>query len=246
MNAPTEPITELELHAYIDGELPPDRQRAVVALLERDPALAQRAAAFMADKQRLAAAFGPIAGQPLPAAWIARIRTAPRPRRVGPADWRAIAASVLLCCGLGGGGAWLLRPPADTILADAERAHDDAAPGAALPPAGARDDGLRATLGLKVRAPDLAALGYRLTGVRVLTLGAGGHAAELVYQDAHALRLTIYVRKSAGAARFDLLRRGRLRVCIWQDDVVGAVITGEMSAGAMMRVASRAYADLDL
>ena len=57
---------------------------------------------------------------------------------------------------------------------------------------------------------------------------------------------SITVRKSAGAARFDLLRRGSLRVCIWQDDVVGAVITGQMSAGAMMRVASRAYADLDL
>jgi len=246
MTPPANPVTELELHAYIDGELPPDRRREVGALLERDPALAQRAAAFMADKQRLAAAFDPIAAQPLPAAWIARIRTAPRPRRPGPADWRAIAAAVLLCLGLGSGGAWLLRPPADTILADAERAHDAAAPGVTPPPTGARDDVLRTALGLPVRAPDLAALGYRLTGVQILTLGSGAHAAELVYQDAQAVRLTIYVRKSAGAARFDLLRRGSLRVCIWQDDVVGAVITGQMSAGAMMRVASRAYADLDL
>jgi anti-sigma factor RsiW len=245
MSAPTEPVTELELHAYIDGELNPDRMRAVAALLDQDPALARRAADFMADKQRLASVFGPIAARPLPAAWVARIRTA-RPHRFGPRRWHAIAAGVVLCLGLGAGGVWLLRPPADTILADAERAHAASAPGAALPDQEGRDNGLRTALGLPVRAPDLAALGYQLTGIRILTLGSGAHAAELVYQDAHAVRLTIYVRKSAGAARFDLMRRGRLRVCIWQDDVVGAVITGQMSAGAMMRVASRAYADLDL
>jgi anti-sigma factor RsiW len=246
MTAPTEPITEADLHAYIDGELTPERRRDVAALLERDPALAQRAAAFLADKERLAAAFGPIAQRPLPDVWVARIRMAPRPRRFGVAHWRAIAASVLLCLGAGGGGAWLLRPPADTILADAERARDATMPRTALPQPEGSDHLLRTALGLPVRAPDLEALGYRLVGVQILPVGAGAHAAELVYQDGNAVRLTIYVRRSSGAARFDLLRRGSLRVCIWQDDVVGAVITGQMSAGAMMRVASRAYADLDL
>ena len=75
---------------------------------------------------------------------------------------------------------------------------------------------------------------------------AGRAAAGLVYRSTQAGELTIYVRKSSGQSRFDLLRRGRLRVCIWQDDVVGAVMTGEMSAGLMMRIASRAYGDLDL
>jgi anti-sigma factor RsiW len=60
------------------------------------------------------------------------------------------------------------------------------------------------------------------------------------------VELTIYVRKSDGDARFDLLRRGKLRVCIWQDEVVSAVMTGDMSAGEMMRVASAAYSSLDL
>jgi len=35
-------------------------------------------------------------------------------------------------------------------------------------------------------------------------------------------------------------------VCLWQDEVVGAVMMGEMSAGQMMRVAGAAYAALNL
>ena len=54
------------------------------------------------------------------------------------------------------------------------------------------------------------------------------------------------MRASDGTVRFDLLRRGRARVCVWQDDVVGVVIIAPMSAGEMMRVASGAYAALNL
>ena len=46
--------------------------------------------------------------------------------------------------------------------------------------------------------------------------------------------------------RFDLLRHGSTRVCIWQDNVVGAVVIAPMSAGEMMRVASSAYTALNL
>jgi len=58
--------------------------------------------------------------------------------------------------------------------------------------------------------------------------------------------LTLFVRRSDGVPRFELLKSGTLRTCIWQDEVVGAVMMGEMSAGQMMRVASAAYLALDL
>jgi hypothetical protein len=35
--------------------------------------------------------------------------------------------------------------------------------------------------------------------------------------------------------------RGRVRVCLWQDDVLATVMVGEMSAAEMLRVASLAY-----
>jgi anti-sigma factor RsiW len=37
-----------------------------------------------------------------------------------------------------------------------------------------------------------------------------------------------------------------LRICIWQDDIIGTVMVGDMSAGEMARAASAAYAGLNL
>jgi anti-sigma factor RsiW len=240
----TVPIADEELHAFIDGELPPDRAAVLQAALAAEPALAARVAAYRADKSALRALFGPVAERPLPAAWCTRIarHTAPgRPSRLR----MGIAAGIVLAL-LGSGGALLLHGR-DTVLAEAEAAHDGALPARRVIATGALAQGgadatLQATLGLPVRAPDLRKFGYRLVAVDVYR----GPAAGLIYRNAQSVDLTIFVRKSAGDARFEMLRRGKLSVCIWQDEVVSAVMTGNMSAGEMMRVASAAYSSLDL
>jgi len=235
------PIAEEELHAFIDGELPPDRAAAVQAALNAEPALAARVAAWEADRAALRALFGPVAARPLPAAWRIRIASHSAPRR--PAYWRmGIAAGVVLA--LLGSGALLLRG-GDTVLAEAQAAHDGVLPTTrvitALAQNGA-DATLQATLGLPVRAPDLQKFGYHLVAVELYR----GPAAGLVYRNAQSVNFTIYVRKSPGDARFEILPRGKLQVCIWQDEVVSAVMTGDMSAGEMMRMAGAAYSSLDL
>ncbi len=238
-------ITDEDLHAYIDNELAPDRRAYVAAALAADPALAAQAAAFQDDKRRMAAIFGPIAERPLPPHWsrlIARAQPRAAPR------WR-FAAAACLALALGGSAATLLSPAGDTILADAASARDGTLVPArvlavgALPEPGAQRQLLETTLGLKLRAPDLTRFGYHLVAIDIFHAHP---AAGLVYKNAQDAELTLYVRRSSGEARFDLLRRGKLRVCIWQDDVVGAVITGEMGAGEMMRIASKAYADLNI
>jgi anti-sigma factor RsiW len=55
----------------------------------------------------------------------------------------------------------------------------------------------------------------------------------------------LYLRHPSGPARFDQFKQGRLRVCIWQDEVLGTVMTGEMSAAEMQRLASLAYTGLE-
>ena len=239
------PVAEAELHAFIDGELPPDRVQAVQSALAAEPSLAARVAAYRADKLRLQELFGSIADRPLPQAWLTRIAGHRAPRRLAAYRRMAVAAAIVVALA-GGAGSLLLRGH-DTILAEAEGARDgtlrpaDQLAGSSL----AQDGGayrLQAALGLNVRPPDLAKFGYRLVTVNFYR----GPAAGLLYRNAQAAELTIYVRKSAGDARFDLLRRGKLRVCIWQDDVVSAVMTADMPAGEMMRVASAAYSSLDM
>jgi anti-sigma factor RsiW len=252
------PVRETDVHALIDGELPPHEAGRVTAALAADPELAAQAAAFAADKAALAAAYAPVADEPVPAEWVARIRqainvpVAPAPRRLRPAvlpraHWiMALAACVVLAVG----GLTLFRSGpggGDQILAQAESARQSGAgalarvTGAALEDAPARDAMLAAATGLKLRTPDLGKLGWRLA-----ELDTYPQAAALRYRAADGRALTLYVRRSNGAPRFDLLRNGALRTCIWQDEVVGAVMIGEMSAGQMMRVASAAYVALNL
>ncbi len=237
-------ISDLELHALLDGELPEARRAAVAAAVAREPALAARLAAFAEDRARLASAFREVGEAPLPAAWIARIEREAAPSR---SRWRgvrgpalAIAASVLLV--VGGLWAWSGGAGPGPILeaAVAARAGDwvpEQSFGASVPAARLRD-----AVGDAVRPPDLARFGFRLAAAHVYR----GGGAELVYRRASGAALTIFLRKSDGRARFEMRRRGDLRLCLWQDDVVAAVVAGEMSAGEMMRVASRAYADLNL
>jgi anti-sigma factor RsiW len=246
----TDPVREEELHAFIDGELPVDRARTVAAALQADPSLAARVAAFEADKAALAAAFRPIAQQAVPAAWIARIEraaSAPVRRSAGRRVLWAVALAACVVLVLGRAEQLDRGPPDGPILAQAEAARQDRIlavtrlTGAALADAPSRDAMLADAVGLKLRAPDLARMGWRLEAIDIYA-----KAAALRYRTGSGGTLTLFVRPSAGAPRFDLLSSGSMRVCIWQDEVVGAVMMGDMSAGQMMRVAGAAYAALNL
>ncbi len=138
-------------------------------------------------------------------------------------------------------------PATDPILTEAAAARRDLTPphirltGLALADESARDATLRQATGLAVRAPNLAAQHFHLVELETYT-----NSAALRYRSDTGQSLTLYVRPSAGPPRFDLLRDGAIRTCIWQDEVVGAVMMGDMTAGQMMRVASAAYLELNL
>jgi anti-sigma factor RsiW len=123
------PIRDEELHAFIDGELPPDRADLVADALERDPGLADRIAAFAADKTALADAYRHVAEAPLPEAWLARIHQATTPvhQAASNSNWlMALAACLVLA--LGAGSIWhqLARP--DDLLAQAEAVRENQPP----------------------------------------------------------------------------------------------------------------------
>jgi anti-sigma factor RsiW len=244
-------ISDDELHGFLDGEIPPERAKAIAREIADDPLLASRVAAFRGDQELLRRVFASVSARPLPAAWTTRIEQATIPQR-SPARYIAIAAMaacVLLIFGaLGFYSGILDRGDATVVEALAARrqqlALEQHLTGTAIEVPGKRDDTLQAALHLPLKVPDLSASGYRLVGMDVYAGGAAAHAVTLTYKDAQGRDFTLYVRPSAGATRFDLLKRGALRICVWQDDEVTAVMMGEMSAGEMMRIASRAYAEL--
>ena len=236
------PISDEELHAYIDGALEEERVAAVRSALAKDPALAARVALFQADKALLKAAYAPLADRPLPPEWIARAHKKARPRM----DWRraaAIAAAILVVAGTP--LAWRYYAPAKSgdVVEEALDARQNGAQGtrylAANDQARRYDAELRHAVASNVHIPDLSRMGYKLRGLNLYE-----KAAEIVYQGPQNQLFTLYVRRSDGSARFDQFERRGLRVCIWQDDQISTVMAGNISAAVMQRLATLSYTGL--
>ena len=85
------PVTEDELHAYVDGELPADRRDAVEAWLATHPEDAARVAEWRAQADAIRARYGAIADEPVPARF-----DLDRLTRAGGRSWRAIAAAAVI------------------------------------------------------------------------------------------------------------------------------------------------------
>jgi anti-sigma factor RsiW len=246
---PAPPPGEDELNAFVDGELSPARREAVAAMLRADPALAARVAAYRSDSELLRVALAGIVEAPLPEVWAAQIEAAMRSRpKVVTTRRFAVAASVVLAASLGV-VAWWRWPRGDTIVTEAEAAReghlDGRLEGDPLPPPATRDALLGSALGMHVQVPDLERFGFRLARLELFG-PQGRRAAQLRYSDTAGRDLTIYVRSSDGTVRFDILRRGDTRVCVWEDEVVGAVIIARVSAAEMLHIATGAYTALNL
>lgn len=238
---------DLELHAFIDGELDAAHAAAIAARIEADPALARRVVAFRADKEMLKRIYAPVSDRPVPAEWIARAQAA---RKQPAVSWRLVGsiAAVILIAAIGA-FAYLNMTSAggDEVVHAALEARNHSVRAekslvvAASESPGQYDAVLSAAVATKVRAPDLRRLGYRLAGINLY-----GKAAELLYRDKENRLFTLYLRRSGGTPRFDQFARNGLRVCVWEDEELSTVMTGNVSTAAMQRLASLAYTDLVL
>ena len=241
-------ITEEELHAYIDGELSPVRAADITALIQYDRDLAQKIAAFRADKVRLAEVYGPLIERPLPAAWLQTIERAELRKAVWlsrPTLWAMAASIVVMIVGIGT-YAMFNRADDDAVISAALTARHEAvatlADSTTTTTVELANRTVEEALGPTVKAPDLSKLGYTLAAAHTRS---DNKAVTIDYRDERNHIFTVYLSHSPGTERFDMLKRGTARICIWQDEDLSAVMVGEMSAGEMLRVASLAYAGLN-
>jgi len=243
-------LSDEEMHAFIDGEVDPSRAAEIGALIARSPDLAHRVHRYRGDKALLTSVYGPLATQPLPEA-IVRLCTEPPKstmRRPPPRVAISLALAALVVLSVAG-LALRERTGSDPLIvaAVAARSGETSAvsdlEGAAL---GTREDQsalLRRTLDQPIATPDLRRAGFELTRLTIYP-ESNGEAVQLSYRDKGGRRFTVYLRRSAGGDRFEVVPRGAERICIWQNADLSAVMVGEMSTSEMLRVASLAYADL--
>lgn len=247
-------VTESELHAYVDGVLPPDRLQAVEAHLAQHAEDARRLLAYRTQRQSLHGAFDYLLAEPVPGQLI---RTVCRPSSVVRRRW-AIAAGLMAVGVLTG---WLMRShvgfsPVTSVAVlprAAAVAHVVYSPEIRHPvEVEAREEEhlvrwLSKRLGVGLRIPKLQAQGYSLVGGRLLP-GDKGPAAQFMYQDAKGQRLTLYVRvggDDGGETAFRFAEEQKVRVFYWIDGRTGYALSGQIERQELLRVADAVYRELN-
>ena len=240
-------LSDLDVHAFIDGELDGARARKIEDTASLDPGLAARIAAYRSDKALLKRAYSRLAEQPLAPEWEKLVR-GHVPARPAKFAWRlagAIAAAMLVT--LGGLNVYMSRShtsAGDVVQAALAVRSDDANTRMSVAVTNLDDarrygERLRQIVKANVNVPDLERMGYRIT-----RLGFYDSAAEIQYRDRQNKLLTLYLRASDGKTRFDQFEQHGVRICVWQDDRISTVMAGTMSAAEMQRLASLAYLGL--
>ncbi|KVN74605.1 anti-sigma factor [Burkholderia ubonensis] len=202
------PPDEHDLHAYVDGQLDDDARAAVERYLALHPDRAEQVQRWRQDAQRLRAA---LASVPLPAEKPALDPAAIRARRAERTRMRfAMAASFVLCVGLGTFGGWQARgwnaPPAVAPMSDAVEAYklmvvDRSAQVDVTPTsAGELQTWLTRRVGSGAKLPDLSGAGFRPVGGRLFATERGA-AAMVLYEDDAGRTLSFYVRPPESAHR---------------------------------------------
>lgn len=246
---------ERDLLRYVDDRLDAVQRARVEAGLRDDPDGRARVDAWLAQRQSLAAHFGPLADAPVPPHLLRGASGAAKSALLGRA-----AAAAWLAIGLAGGylAATLTQrgehqPSTLALVQEAAVAHAVYVPEVRHPvEVAAADEAhlvawLSKRLGAPLRVPSLTAEGFSLVGGRLLPASAGP-SAQFMYQDAQGQRLTLYVRTAPGEARdtaFRFAQEGRTGVFYWMDHRMGYALSGEIEHDRLMRVARAVYAQLD-
>jgi anti-sigma factor RsiW len=260
------PVTEAELHAYVDDLLSAARREQVAAYLAARPEELARVNAYREQNEALRTLFAPVLDEPVPeriGAGIARVD-----RR-----YAKLAASVLLALA-GGAAGWMLHgaTQSDTLLAHGTRtggeralqvaalAHEAAVAHLVYTPDARRPVEIGADqeeqlvkwltkrTGADMRPPKLGKLGYELIGGRLLPGDSGKPDAQFMYQDADGRRLTLYVSTDQESNRdtgFRFARQGEVNVFYWIDGRFGYALSAGIGKGELTRIAYAVYDQLN-
>jgi anti-sigma factor RsiW len=253
------PVTEDELHAFVDGELPQDRREAVSAWLIAHPEQAGQVAAWRAQAEAIRARYGAVANEPVPKR-LKIEQLAVQGRSASSRRWGAFAAAAaVLAFIVGGGTGWVARGATtaassgfEAITADAldayklyvvEVRHPVEVPGNER---AHMTQWLTKRVGYEQRIPDLQSMGLKLVGGRLLPGPTGKAAAFYMYEGASGERFTIYSAPASSPESALRYKHGdRFAAFYWVDDKHAYVVSGPADREQLEKVAKSVYEQVD-
>src|SRR3954471_14918163 len=242
------PVSEDELHAYVDNELPAERREDVEAWLATHPQDEERVRSWQSMAEALHARYDAVADEPVPQRHhIERLVRQPRKLVYG-----AIAATLAAFIA-GGGLGWIAHgasasPSAfQSFTGDALGAHRLYVVEVRHPvdvPGNEREhleQWLTKRCGWEVRAPELDATGLKLVGGRLLP-GPTGPASFLMYEGPTGERFTLYTsRAKTKTAQMRYTAAENSGAMYWSEDGVGYVLSGPTDKDRLNQVARLVY-----
>lgn len=251
------PITDDDLHAYVDGVLGAERQVVVVAYLEQNMQQKQRTDVWRRQRDHLREGLAGIAEEPLPPELtMAHLLDAGRQRRfVWFTDYGRVAALVLLAFGIGVSSGWFGRSapaihPATAETGIAALQSETRAAYRIFTPSprtaiSATAHTLAAAVGHGFTIPDLTAAGYTVERIEWLAT-MHGPAAVVMYRASDAQSLLLLVRKMDVPATSDRMtedhHHGR-SMFTWISHGVGFAVASASAPERLHHIANQIRAD---
>jgi anti-sigma factor RsiW len=263
----TMPISEDDLHAYVDGQLSNNQREGIAAYLAEHPEAAERVRSYQEQNRVLKNRFNTVLNEAVPPALSALANNPQQSERKAfyPALQRwslqRIAAGIMVVAASASGG-WLAndqyRPSASvatlpSLPRQAAIAHVVYSPDVKRPvEIGVEHEDqlvawLSKRLGTEMSPPKLSALGYELIGGRLLP-GNNGPVAQFMYHDASGQRLTLYVNTENSTntdTAFRFAQEGPVSVFYWIDGKLGYALSAGIEKKELAKVATAVYAQLE-
>ena len=248
------PVTDDELHAYVDGELPADRRAAVEAWLAAHPDDAARVAAWRLQADAIRAHYPMSPGNrsrrscSLARMTMRHARGSLPPLRASSwhfssaassAGWHATASStrrsafeILTAQALNAHKLYAVevRHPVEVAAADAEHLQQ----------------WLSKRVGYPLRAPNLEPQGLQLVGGRLLPTPTGAAAAFFMYENPSGERFTLYcapTKSPNSAMHYNAAEKAG--AIYWVDSNVAYVVSSAGERKQLWKVARAAYEQIE-
>ena len=253
------PVTESDLHAYIDGELSPERSREVEEYLALNPQAAQKVAQYQQINEGIAHLYDPVAEEPVPAQLQIKSR--------GSYSWLRVAA-VAAWMAIGGVIGWQLNtntshqvvhsiaqaPEQVHLVKPAAFAHSIYTSEERHPVEVSADqeqhlvDWLSKRLKTEIKAPTLAKHGFSLMGGRLLP-STDRMAAQFMYENKNGNRVTLYIRTGVWnneQTAFRFTEQDGTGVFYWIDGQVAYCLVGDLEQGKLLTLSESVYPQLSI
>jgi anti-sigma factor RsiW len=246
-------VSDDELHAYVDGELPADRRVAVEAWLATHMDDAAKVAAWHAQADLIRARYGGVADEQPPQ----RLDINRLLRRRRSMTAAAVAAGVAAFL-IGSAAGWTARGLERTSPPDLVRFTSDALDAYRLYTVEVRHpvevpgdqrphlvEWLSKRVGSPLRAPELDKVGLKLVGGRLLP-GPTGATAFFMYEGPSGERFTLYCGRTGDQETALRYTTGQQNAAYyWVDRNLAYVLSGPAEQDKLHEIAQAAYDQID-